>query len=112
MDILGKPCETTTKTPFLPYEGYEESIVKAQHGTQEQKDMLFQWAFRMKNEHGFLTPNDNTEYSTIKVENIFFSVCFDCKKIAIWVHDNLVFPPQRHGPPPNPDLPDDIKKEA
>ncbi len=28
---------------------------------------------------------------------------------AVWVYNRLVFPSSREGPPPNPDLPDDVR---
>ena len=46
--------------------------------------------------------------SIIQINNIHLSKCFTCDEIAVWIHDRLVFPPQRNGPEPNSDLPPDI----
>ena len=31
----------------------------------------------------------------IPVHNVYFSKCSACKKVAIWVYDQLVFPPEK-----------------
>jgi len=43
-----------------------------------------------------------------EIYNLFLSECYNCHRWAVWVHDKLIFPPQRVGPDPNPDLPADI----
>jgi len=40
-----------------------------------------------------------------EVTNLFLSKCYVCSKIAVWVHDRLLYPPTRTGPAPNADLP-------
>lgn len=39
------------------------------------------------------------------------SECFNCKKIAVWVHDRLLFPQLKSGAAPNPDLPEEIVRD-
>lgn len=39
------------------------------------------------------------------------SKCYTCKKIAVWVHDNLLFPKMQYAIPPNQDLPDGVKRD-
>lgn len=45
------------------------------------------------------------------VHNLHLSMCFTCKKIAVWVHNNLLFPNKMYMIPPNYDLPDDVKRD-
>ena len=45
------------------------------------------------------------------VRNLHISRCEACKENTVWVHSNVVFPPQRSGPQPNLDLPNDIKDD-
>lgn len=45
---------------------------------------------------------------TKAVYNMNLSRCFACKKIAVWVQDSLVYPPQKTGPEANPDLGADV----
>lgn len=42
------------------------------------------------------------------VQNLFVSTCFNCKKTSIWVCDKLVYPAQKGGAGPNPDMPADV----
>jgi hypothetical protein len=43
------------------------------------------------------------------VTNLHLSQCYVCEKIAVWVHDRLMFPTVMEADPPNPDLPDDVR---
>ncbi|MDE1830185.1 MAG: DUF4145 domain-containing protein [Thaumarchaeota archaeon] len=39
------------------------------------------------------------------------SICFRCKKSAIWYEDKMVYPNSSSAPLPNSDMPEDIKKD-
>ena len=56
---------------------------------------------------------EGTDYNSVKssVHNLYISKCFNCKKIAVWVHDNIFFPPEKQGVQPNQDLNDEIIKD-
>lgn len=43
--------------------------------------------------------------------NIHLSQCRSCEKVAVWVAKSLVFPLEKFGPPPHPDLPEDIGRD-
>jgi hypothetical protein len=51
------------------------------------------------------------KFAQYKVENLHLSKCYNCKKVAVWVHDRLLFPLIKMGDPPNPDLPEDIIRD-
>lgn len=59
----------------------------------------------------FLEKNQQGKYVYSDVHNLYASCCFVCGKFSIWVHDKLVFPATRSGPPPNPDLPEDVLRD-
>jgi len=42
------------------------------------------------------------------VHNLHLSLCFACNELAIWVHDQLVFPTVMDADLPNEDLPPDV----
>jgi hypothetical protein len=46
-----------------------------------------------------------------RTHNLHISKCYNCGKIAVWVHDSMVFPHERQGPQPNEDLPEDVTKD-
>lgn len=43
--------------------------------------------------------------------NLSVSQCYSCKKLAVWVLGNIVYPVTKVSIPPNPDLPEDIKAD-
>jgi hypothetical protein len=52
--------------------------------------------------------NSSGSYLYNHVGNLYLSKCFNCGDIAVWVHERVLFPPSVEGPPPNPDLPQDV----
>ncbi len=54
---------------------------------------------------------EQSTYVRAQLLNTNISECFNCKKIAVWVHRSMVFPLQRLGPSPNADLPEDIARD-
>ena len=46
-----------------------------------------------------------------QVYNLHLSECYNCKKIAVWLHERLLFPISKNGVEPNPDLPDDVTSD-
>ena len=43
--------------------------------------------------------------------NLSFDRCDHCESIIIWLGDDLIYPKSSIAPPPNEDLPEDIKKD-
>jgi len=69
---------------------------------------LFQ---NLKTRRPFKANDDGTLYGDEVVYNVFVSDCFNCGEISLWVADKLVYPAHGEGPPANPDLPDDIRRD-
>jgi hypothetical protein len=58
-----------------------------------------------------LETNWSSAYS-LKVSNSFYSRCFVCKRLAIWLGDRLTYPSRSaDAPEPNVDLPADIRQD-
>ncbi|MEO1311869.1 MAG: DUF4145 domain-containing protein [Pseudomonadota bacterium] len=45
------------------------------------------------------------------IENLFLSVCFNCEEVAVWVRDNLIWPPTNMTHQPHVDMPADIASD-
>jgi len=45
------------------------------------------------------------------VSNMWFSRCFNCDEIAVWIYNRLVYPSVGGAPPANSDMPDDIRRD-
>lgn len=56
---------------------------------------------------------DKTEksYRGNRVYNADLSRCFNCDKIAIWLGSSIAWPARGEAPPPNPDLPADVRMD-
>jgi hypothetical protein len=57
-----------------------------------------------------LAEEGETEWS-FGAYNLHISRCYNCRKIAVWVHNTMVFPHERQGPQPNQDLPSEVAKD-
>ena len=67
------------------------------------------WAARMAKELPFFE-GDRT-YSDYAVNNIWFSRCFNCEEVALWVYNRMIHPQSGEAPPANPDMPEDIRRD-
>ncbi len=56
----------------------------------------------------FTEQDHGVRYSAL---NLYFSECYNCKKIAVWVRERLLYPATKSGSPPNADLPSDIVRD-
>jgi hypothetical protein len=59
----------------------------------------------------FLKERTDTAHTSLGVDNLHLSRCYACAKIAVWVHDRLIFPTARSVDLPNPDLPPAVRTD-
>ena len=50
-------------------------------------------------------------YRDLDVHNVWLSRCYNCKEVAIWICDRMVYPQRGEAPPANPDMPGDIRRD-
>ena len=99
------------RLPTIPDEKMKEGIRSAKELDAEMKNNLLGWIGKMDSGLIFLDQNKQGAYIYNDVNNLFLSQCYNCKKVAVWVHHNLVFPAQRLGQEPNADLPYEIVQD-
>ena len=99
------------ETPHLPDEEDISSIKADRTMKSEKKEGLILWAEKVANGLVFLERAENGHYLHDTVYNLHLSKCFTCKKIAVWVHDTLLYPQRLYTIAPNQDMPDDVKKD-
>jgi len=51
------------------------------------------------------------DYVRTRVENLVISKCYSCKEISVWIYDRLVHPDSSFEVMPNPDIPDDARRD-
>ena len=96
------------RVPSIPDSETRERISSAKDLDVEQKERLLLWVDKILAGLIILDRNQRGAYVYNDVGNLHLSECYNCKKIAVWVHGSLVFPPHRSGAAPNVDLPQDL----
>jgi hypothetical protein len=54
---------------------------------------------------------DGSTYQAFSKNPVRVSKCEHCEEICLWYFDKLVYPNRGNAPPPNPDMPEEIKKD-
>lgn len=54
---------------------------------------------------------DGSSYGDFFKNPVRVSKCEHCDKICLWYFDKLVYPDRGNAPPPNPDMPEEAKKD-
>lgn len=94
------------KVPYLPDADFEERV-KASDIEAELKQKFIEEARKLRTKNLFTA--EKPEYLTVpRLNNLFLSRCYNCKKWAVWVYEDIVYPPRKFGAMPNQDLPSDI----
>jgi hypothetical protein len=98
-------------TPFIPDANILKEIHEDRHLLAEAKQRLIDDVNNRNSGIVFFKEHKNACYSHTEAANLSLSLCFNCIKIAVWVHDRLLFPPEIHGEEPNIDIPDDVLRD-
>jgi hypothetical protein len=85
-----------------------EKWLKDKHDPEVPEEVADNWREQAK---GKLCLEESEDYSRKKAVNLHMSECFNCGKIAVWVHERLIYPSERVGPEPNEDLPEDVQMD-
>ncbi|API54843.1 hypothetical protein BMW22_15345 [Rhizobium leguminosarum] len=104
---------TTQHWHYGHVEKYEKGVTPViisgdDHGAAFRFDSFAQ---ALKTEQPFIWNDDVGFDSTSRLYNLNFTQCYQCEKVAVWIFDRLIYPATGEAPPPNPDLPDDIKAD-
>lgn len=97
-------------TPHIPDGDTRKRITEATEIPDEAKRNFLDWCDKMDSGLIFLEKNDG-KYVYKNVNNLNLSQCYNCDKVAVWVHGNLIHPNEKLGVLPNTDLPDHIIRD-
>lgn len=106
-----KEINVNTRTPSLPNEETKKDLQEDKKLSQETRNELLKIYDNFQSGLAFLEHDKNGTYVYDTVHNLYLSQCYNCKRITIWVHDKLIFPPLRSGVSPNSDLPEEIMND-
>ena len=80
-------------------------------GRPDDRSKNSKWVHAMAMENPFTEPAWDGVSFPLNLWNVILSECFNCKKISVWIHSRLVHPRTGDAPPPNPDLPEEIRPD-
>ncbi len=103
--------EESHRTPFFPMPEMRDNVLAARELDDEAKQNFLSWVDKMDTGLVFFQHNNQGAYLNDEANNLYISQCYNCKKIAVWVHDRLIFPHQKIGVNPNTDLPENIIRD-
>ena len=98
------------RTPSIPDQSLKERFQNDQEMNPEIKKRLIEWVDKMSAGKPFTDVQENSCYSRHLLMNLNISQCYNCKEIAIWVHDQMIYPSSKIEIQPNEDLPPYIKR--
>ena len=99
------------KLPFLPSAEDLQMLRGDKNLDQAKRSRLVRAVEKIVNRQVFMEKRKDALYGSNRVENVNFSECYNCHKVAIWVGDSLVYPPVKASTSPNPDLGDEILRD-
>jgi hypothetical protein len=76
----------------------------------DKRGSLVRWATRMIEGEVFTEEDPKSRYDW-RIFNLWASRCYSCNALSIWKHKSLLFPMAEVKFEPNPDLPEDIKRD-
>jgi len=97
------------RTPHIPDQSLKEQFQNDPEISKEVKARLIEWIDKMVVGKPFEEVQENSSYLRRQLMNLNISECYNCKEIAIWVHDQLIWPNSKIDIQPNQDLPPQIK---
>lgn len=103
-DSLAKDATPTVLDPERVKELTFEKIED-----REEQERMRKWVERMAKGRPFLERGE--KYCNHRLQNFSLSLCYSCNDMALWLYDRLIWPQRGEAPPPNPDLPDDIRRD-
>ena len=115
-NILAEGIRSEKPTPCIPSVEQIDSIEKDAKAKLDKAERAVALSFvqrarRLLIGEPFIEPGAASVHRPSRLENVFVSHCYTCKKPAIWLHDRLNYPPMMTGPSPNSDLSDDVQRD-
>jgi hypothetical protein len=108
--IYAGQLEDDAPLPEIPDKEWLKEVQQDQKMSEKVKRELTDWFSQVTAGLVFLATKPDSAWCTLAT-NLHISKCYNCKKIAVWVHDTMVFPHERQGPQANQDLPSEIAKD-
>lgn len=97
--------------PGIPTEADKERTTHNSTISSVERQAWLKWIEKMLTGLVYLESLSTSISCYNDVQNLHLTKCYNCEKIAVWVHDRLLFPAQKSSVAPNPDLPPDVIRD-
>lgn len=97
------------RTPTIPDEGAIDAVQGDKELPPEAKEKFTKWILQVISGKPFIEKSDASPYNPQVLTNCNFTSCYNCGGIAVWIHDQIVYPSKKIDIQPNEDLPDNVK---
>jgi len=96
-------------TPQVLNQADFEEFMNRDLPKDEPSQSLVDWVSNMASGRPFLHRTSDSIYARYELRNLSVSRCFNCKDIAIWIYENVVYPTTGEAPAANPDMPASVR---
>lgn len=108
MSVYGVQCSVASgRLPRFPTAVTRDALARDKEADDAMKKRLLEYVDRMLAGE-VPVDNDGHVYTECQFGNLHTSECFNCHRVAIWVHTRLIYPEARAAAAPNADLPPEI----
>lgn len=107
--LYADECKDGRKVPPQPRDDFVDVVSADKKVPQEVKNKLISWFNNYQTRMIFIEKNNDGNYLYNEIGNLNISRCYNCKRISVWVHNQLVYPEIKCHVQPNSDMPDNIR---
>ncbi|MBI5800271.1 MAG: DUF4145 domain-containing protein [Verrucomicrobia bacterium] len=104
--LYAAEVEGGDKLPLVLRDDHKRNVLANRELNEVDKQQMLKFFERVRPGLPLIEENEG-KYGQ-RVHNLHISKCYNCKKIAVWQHERLLFPVTKGGVLPNADLPDDV----
>jgi hypothetical protein len=108
-DLYISKISEDTKVPFVPDDSTRVRIEADKELDDDKRKELVLFVESAKAGLVVALEDKETQYLRKKLFSLFLSKCFNCEKYSVWLKDRLIFPDERDGAQPLPEMPDKIR---
>lgn len=110
-NLLARENNRDSLTPNIPDAARRHNFATRSDIPEEIRPHLLELCDKTAAGNPFFENIDKWQDSRKKLHNLNLSECYNCNKLAVWVHTGLVHPNIKIGVMANPDLPLDIQSD-
>lgn len=110
--LFAKRITNDNKLPLIDDESTLKRIENDKELDKKQKEIMSKFITRTISGRLLSSRSGSgAAYPDFDVSNLHLSHCYNCHRVAIWLHDRLIYPAARAGIEPNEDLEADIQRD-